>query len=68
MSKRIPERQEDPVMDYRRARRETAAAVERDEGGDPVCWAHLVWPDCGAMMSEGHRLSCGPGPAGPEPA
>ena len=33
-------------------------AAERDEGGDPVCWAHLVCPDCGAISSEGHRAGC----------
>ena len=33
-------------------------AAEREEGGDPVCWAHLVCPDCGAISSEGHRAGC----------
>jgi hypothetical protein len=28
------------------------------EGGDPVCWAHLVCPECGAIVTEGHRLGC----------
>ena len=32
--------------------------VEPDEGGDPVCWAHLVCPDCGAIETEGHRPGC----------
>lgn len=30
-----------------------------DSGGDPVCWAHLVCPECGAMMHTGHRPGCG---------
>ena len=32
--------------------------VEPDEGGDPVCWAHLVCPDCGAIETGGHREGC----------
>jgi uncharacterized protein YeaO (DUF488 family) len=32
--------------------------VEPDEGGDAVCWAHLVCPDCGAIETEGHREGC----------
>jgi uncharacterized protein YeaO (DUF488 family) len=37
-------------------------------GGDAACWAHLVCPDCGAVVSEGHRPGCGPGEAQPGPA
>jgi hypothetical protein len=33
-------------------------AAEREEGGESVCWAHLVCPDCGAISSEGHRAGC----------
>jgi hypothetical protein len=33
-----------------------AAAYE--EGGDSVCYAHLVCPDCGNISSEGHRAGC----------
>jgi hypothetical protein len=29
-----------------------------DAGGDPVCWAHLVCDECGAITSEGHRAGC----------
>jgi hypothetical protein len=32
--------------------------TEPEEGGDSVCWAHLVCPDCGAITSEGHRAGC----------
>jgi len=32
--------------------------VESDRGGEAVCWAHLVCPECGAMQSEGHRPGC----------
>lgn len=28
------------------------------EGGDPVCWAHLVCAECGAITTEGHRAGC----------
>jgi hypothetical protein len=38
-----------------------------EEGGDPVCWAHLVCPECGAIESEGHRLGCDLAPQAREP-
>jgi hypothetical protein len=43
-------------------------------GGDPVCWAHLLCPDCGVVLTPGveHRSGCrAPGgvgePGGPVP-
>jgi rubrerythrin len=33
------------------------------EGGDPVCWLHLLCPDCGAMIEQqpppDHCVRCG---------
>jgi hypothetical protein len=29
-----------------------------EEGGDPVCLAHLVCDECGAITTEGHRAGC----------
>jgi hypothetical protein len=34
------------------------AATELDEGGDPVCWAHLVCPACGLLNATRHRRRC----------
>jgi hypothetical protein len=33
-------------------------AGDDTEGGDPVCWAHLVCEECGAVTTEGHRAGC----------
>ena len=33
-------------------------ADDDPEGGDPVCWAHLVCEECGAITAEGHRAGC----------
>lgn len=33
-----------------------------EEGGDPVCWAHLVCDECGAITTEGHRAGCSRAP------
>jgi hypothetical protein len=41
--------------------------VDVTEGGETACWAHLVCPECGAMVSEGHRQGCQAGAARPLP-
>jgi hypothetical protein len=33
-------------------------AEDGEEGGDPVCLAHLVCDECGAITTEGHRVGC----------
>jgi hypothetical protein len=44
------------------------APLARDDdeaaGGDPVCWAHLVCDECGAVTAEGHRAGCSAGAPG----
>jgi uncharacterized protein YeaO (DUF488 family) len=34
------------------------AGEAEEQGGDRACWAHLVCPDCGAVVSEGHAPGC----------
>jgi uncharacterized protein YeaO (DUF488 family) len=34
------------------------SAEAEPAGGAAACWAHLVCPDCGSMVSEGHRPGC----------
>lgn len=35
------------------------------QAGDPACWAGLVCPGCGSVVSEGHRHGCRSGNIGP---
>lgn len=34
-----------------------------EEGGEPACYAHLVCPECGSVVTEGHRPGCSEAPA-----
>jgi hypothetical protein len=40
-----------------------APLEESQGGGDPVCWAHLVCDECGAISAEGHHAGCSGRPA-----
>ncbi len=41
------------------ARRESGSSREEQlEGGDPACWADLLCPACGAVLTGGHRPRC----------
>jgi hypothetical protein len=31
-----------------------------EEGGEAACYAHLVCPECGWVVTEGHRPGCSP--------
>ena len=38
--------------------RPTADLAALAEGGEAACFAHLVCPECGAVVTEGHREGC----------
>lgn len=38
--------------------RPSAESPEFAEGGEAACFAHLVCPECGAVVTEGHREGC----------
>jgi uncharacterized protein YeaO (DUF488 family) len=40
------------------------AGADDEQGGDQACWAHLVCPDCGSVVSEGHNPGCQAGSSG----
>jgi len=33
-----------------------------EEGGEAACYAHLVCPECGGVVTEGHRPGCSEAP------
>jgi hypothetical protein len=33
-----------------------------EQGGEPACFANLVCPECGAVVTEGHVASCAAAP------
>ncbi len=39
-------------------RRIAAEGARSDEGGEPACWAQLVCPDCGMLVSDGEHPGC----------
>ena len=65
MSERHPRQNPDPTAPASASGATTGRYDEHDEydeGGDPVCWIHLVCPECGAIESGGHRPGCGSAP------
>ncbi len=61
MTEDQPQREDDPAVGLASPVGEIRliAPLEEDqEGGDPVCWAHLVCDECGAITTEGHRAGC----------
>jgi hypothetical protein len=45
-------------MDEQRLGVPSAAATEREEAGDPVCWAHRVCLECGRLNQAEHPETC----------
>ncbi len=41
--------------------------AEPGDGGDPACYAHLVCPECGAVVTEGHAAGCALASPAPQP-
>lgn len=47
------------LIDFFTVDRDAAAASSRVAGGDPACWAGLLCPECGAVLTEDpHRNGC----------
>jgi hypothetical protein len=37
--------------------------LPEERGGEAACYAHLVCPECGCVVTEGHRPGCSEAPA-----
>jgi hypothetical protein len=35
-----------------------AGACDEEQGGEPACFANLVCPECGSVVTEGHASGC----------
>jgi len=47
-----------PTERRERASGDEARLDQSQAGGDPACWAHLVYAECGAASSDPHRDEC----------
>ena len=45
------------------AETEPEEQLDASSGRDTACFAHLVCPECGGVVSEGHRRGCSHAPA-----
>jgi hypothetical protein len=38
------------------------ACGDEEQGGEPACFANLVCPECGSVVTEGHAADCAAAP------
>jgi hypothetical protein len=46
------------LLEAQALRAEPRMLPREDVGGDTACFAHLLCPECGAVLVEGHLASC----------